>query len=364
MPIPVATLPTDSEGLLKLLRHKQGTWVQWGQACQMLQKMGENSLAIFENTGFEPVQQNQIVVASQVYASLRAGNAADIVIAHFEQKGSDILNELRVLNQSERVDMATFSLEKNLDVLEAKDVVKAIKEASNVANLPEGFTRHPGDAVVLQVLKASQGKLDAQERTRLIARGLRFAHSDRARAAIERLLTDMSTPTKKKAPNLPNFRYDAEDSIPRILPVVGTLPMSVNTFITSPIVEELAPFGIVRASVESTWATLPGWFVVHEAKDGVVIFCNTNTLQAAIAQGEVLSSIRDRPEDILVLIDRSQREWNENSYFAIADAEGNIKFAWFDSQPEVELLGKITLTLRPKRFFDEVASQDRWQFEE
>jgi hypothetical protein len=30
----------------------------------------------------------------------------------------------------------------------------------------------------------------------------------------------------------------------------------------------------------------------------------------------------------------------------------------------VELLGKITLTLRPKRFFDEAASQDRWQFEE
>jgi hypothetical protein len=105
MPTPVSILPTDSEGLLKLLRHKEGTWVQWGIACQMLQKMGENSLAIFENTGFEPVQQNQIVVASQVYASLQAGNATDIVLAHFEQKGSDILNELRVLNQSERVAM-------------------------------------------------------------------------------------------------------------------------------------------------------------------------------------------------------------------------------------------------------------------
>ena len=364
MPIPVETLPTDSEGLLRLLRHKEGTWVQWGQACQMLQKMGENSLAIFENTGFEPIQQNQIVVASQVYTSLKVGKAADIVIAHFEQKGSDILNELRVLNQSERVDMATFALEKNLDVLEAKDVVKALKESSAIANLPDGFTRHPGDAVVLQVLKASQGKIDPQERTRLIARGLRFAHSEKARAAIERLLTDMASPSQKKAPNLPNFRYDAEDSIPRIMPVVGTLPMSIDRFKAVPFVDELAPFGIVRSTGESTWATLPGWFVVHEAEDGVIILCNTDTLQASITQSEVLSSVRDRAEDILVLVDRSQRDWDENSYFAIADDDGNLKFAWFDSKPDMKLLGKITLTLRPKRFFDEGASQDRWQFEE
>ncbi|NUN63773.1 hypothetical protein HCU40_03190 [Pseudanabaena biceps] len=363
MPIPVAALPTDSEGLLKLLRHKEGTWVQWGLACQMLQKMGENSLAIFENTGFEPIQQNQIVVASQVYASLQVGNASDIVLAHFEQKGSDILNELRVLNQSERVAMATFALEKNLDVLEAKDVVKAMKEAASVANLPEGFTRHPGDAVVLQILKATQGKIDPQERTRLIARGLRFAHSDKARAAIERLLMDMGNPSKKKAPNLPNFRYDSEDSIPRILPVAGSLPLTLEKFQSVTQVQELAPFGIVQGSGAEAWATLPGWFVVHEAKDGVIVACTTDTLQAAINQ-EVLSAIRDRAEDILILVDRSQRDWDENSYFAIADSEGNLKFAWFESRPEVELLGRVTLTLRPKRFFDEEASKDRWQFEE
>ena len=363
MPIPIPTLPTESEGLLRLLRHKEGTWVQWGIACQMLQKMGENSLAIFENTGFEPVQQNQIVVAAQVYASLQAGNAADIVLAHFEQKGSDILNELRVLNQSERVAMATFALEKNLDVLEAKDVVKAIKEASSIANLPEGFTRHPGDAVVIQVLKAAQGKIDPQERTRLIARGLRFAHSEKARAAIERLLMDMGSPSKKKVPNLPNFRYDGEDSIPRILPVAGSLPLTLDQFQSVSQVQELAPFGIVKGSGAEAWATLPGWFVVHEAEDGIIVSCNTDTLQAAINQ-EVLSSVRDRAEDILILVDRAQRDWNENSYFAIADEAGNLKFAWFESQPDVKLLGKVTLTLRPKRFFDEAASQDRWQFEE
>ncbi|MBD2177859.1 hypothetical protein H6F42_13145 [Pseudanabaena sp. FACHB-1998] len=363
MPIPVETLPTDSEGLLRLLRHKEGTWVQWGIACQMLQKMGENSLAIFENTGFEPIQQNQIVVASQVYASLQAGKATDIVLAHFEQKGSDILNELRVLNQSERVTMATFALEKNLDVLETKDVVKALKEASLAANLPEGFTRHPGDAVVLQILKASQGKLEPQERTRLIARGLRFAHSEKARIAIEQLLMNMASPAKKKAPSLPNFRYDGEDNIPRILPVAGNLPLSVEQFLAVPQLAELAPFGIVHSTSEATWATLPGWFVVHQAEDGVIVACTTDTLQQTINQ-EVLSSLRDRAEDVLVLVDRAERDWDENSYYAIAGEDGNLQFAWFEAQPNVQILGKVTLTLRPKRFFDEDASKDRWQFEE
>jgi hypothetical protein len=95
----------------------------------------------------------------------------------------------------------------------------------------------------------------------------------------------------------------------------------------------------------------------------VIVSCNTDTLQVAISQ-EVLSADRDRAEDILILVDRAQRNWDESSYFAIADQDGNLKFAWFDSQPDVEILGKVTLTLRPKRFFDENASQDRWQFEE
>jgi hypothetical protein len=86
-------------------------------------------------------------------------------------------------------------------------------------------------------------------------------------------------------------------------------------------------------------------------------------LQPVINQ-DVLSSVRDRAEDVLILIDRAQREWDENSYFAIAGADGNLNFAWFDSAPNVELFGKITLTLRPKRFFDEEASKERWQFEE
>jgi hypothetical protein len=45
------------EDLLQLLRRKESNWVKWGQACQQLQKAGYSSQQIFEETGFEPIQQ-------------------------------------------------------------------------------------------------------------------------------------------------------------------------------------------------------------------------------------------------------------------------------------------------------------------
>ncbi|MDB9328813.1 hypothetical protein PN435_22055, partial [Nodularia spumigena CS-590/02] len=61
--------------LLRKLRQKQGNWVEWGVAIASLQKSGYNPQQIFEETGFEPIQQNQVIVGSQVYNSLAEGGA-------------------------------------------------------------------------------------------------------------------------------------------------------------------------------------------------------------------------------------------------------------------------------------------------
>ncbi|MEQ8959030.1 MAG: hypothetical protein RLP02_14090, partial [Coleofasciculus sp. C2-GNP5-27] len=60
----------DADALIQLLRRKESNWVEWGQACQQLQSAGYSSQAVFEQTGFEPIQQNQVIVASQVYETL------------------------------------------------------------------------------------------------------------------------------------------------------------------------------------------------------------------------------------------------------------------------------------------------------
>jgi len=59
-----------AQELLRKLRQKQGNWVEWGIAIASLLKSGYNPQEIFEATGFEPIQQNQVVVGSQVYNSL------------------------------------------------------------------------------------------------------------------------------------------------------------------------------------------------------------------------------------------------------------------------------------------------------
>jgi len=46
---------------------------------------------------FEPIQQNQIIVAAQAYTEPSKRQCPANVLAHFQQKGSDSLYELRVL---------------------------------------------------------------------------------------------------------------------------------------------------------------------------------------------------------------------------------------------------------------------------
>ena len=69
----------DIEAALTSLRQKQGSWVEWGQAIAQLQKAGQTPQQIFEATGFEPVQQNQVIVGAQVYASLEKTDASEAV---------------------------------------------------------------------------------------------------------------------------------------------------------------------------------------------------------------------------------------------------------------------------------------------
>ena len=86
----------DTADLITQLRRKQGNWVSWGQACQALQKTGLSPQKIFEETGFEAIQQNQVIVAAQVYGSLVTAEAPETVQIHFAQRGSDILYELPI----------------------------------------------------------------------------------------------------------------------------------------------------------------------------------------------------------------------------------------------------------------------------
>ena len=346
--------PINAEELLQLLRRKQSNWVEWGKACQQLQKAGYNPQVIFEQTGFEPIQQNQVIVASQVYATLLNAGVSEQVRSRYERTGSDSLYELRILTQPERATVAEFLVAKNLDSEGAREVAKAVKEFSRRSTLPEGFSNHPGDAIAYECWKIARQHNDLQERSRLIARGLMFAQSQEARQQIEKLLTEMVGGKQRPAPRLPFYRVEADDELPRLLSVAGQLPLTVAALKDVPSVKNTGSFQLVEVTGKQTLVAVPGWQVILKAQDPVVIVCNTKQLP---------TQQKEKSEEVLAIVDRAQQEWEADGYF-IVEQSGQVEIQWFPEAPNVALLGQLILVLRPKKILDEPLSQDVWQIDE
>jgi len=56
------------------------------------------------------------------------------------------------------------------------------------------------------------------------------------------------------------------------------------------------------------------------------------------------------PEPVLVVVDRSEQQWDVNSYFVV-DQSGQLEFQWFETATEVPLLGRVIVVVRPKIFW-------------
>ena len=358
MTTPADYSPTaDTEALILQLRRKQGNWVDWSTACQTLQKAGMTPQAIFEETGFEPIQQNQIVVAGQVYQSITGGSVSEQALEHFTLRGSDSLYELRILAKEDRAKAVQFIYEQGLDSEQVRDIAKALKEFAYRSEPPKGFTDHPGDAVAFSYWSLARQTSDLQSRSRLIAQGLRFAHSMGARTAIEKLLTDFAVVKAKPAPRLPLFRLETDTDVPCVVQMLGQWPLSVDELQAASPAEPDPLFGIVRSSsVQQAWVPLPGWQVVLTAQDPIALLVPFNMLPS-----QTDSSIS---EIVLVLVDRQQQSWDDSSYFVVAGDDGQLMMRWFDSEPDVPLLGRVIVIVRPKKVLDEDYTQELWQIDE
>ncbi len=343
-----------AEELFRSLLHKEGNWVEWGLACQKLQKAGYSSEIIFEKTGFQSVQQNTIVVAAAVYQSLVTAGASEELLKYCEGPRSDILYELRILNREERLAAALLAQSKKLDADGAKEIARAVKEFSKLSQLPSGFSAHPGDAVAYQCWKRARQKKDLHDRSRSIARGLKFAHSQTAREKIEQLLSDFTVIPTRTAPLIPIHRLELEEELPRIIPVAGSLPLTRKDLETLPSLEAEEPFRAIKVSENIIAVPVPGWQVILQAKDPVGIFCQSDKLPKPLP---------GKTETVLVVVDRQQCEWNVNSYFLV-EQEENLQFQWFEEAPNSELLAQVILVLRPKKILDENAIVQPWQMDD
>lgn len=357
MTIPAHNSPSaDTEALIFQLRRKQGNWVDWATACQKLQKSGMSPQSIFEGTGFEPIQQNQIVVAAQVYQSLLGGAVSEPVLDHFTTRGSDSLYELRILSKEDRAKAVQLIYEQGLDSEQVRDVAKALKEFSYRSDLPAGFTDHPGDAVAFSYWSFARQTSDLQARSRLIAQGLRFAHSASAREAIEKLLIDFAVVKAKPTPRLPLFRIETDTDVPYVVPMVGQWPLSAAAFQAAPRMEPEGAFGVVQSSGQQAWVPVPGWQVLLTAQDAIAFLMPFSALP-----NQADSNVS---ETVLVIVDRHQQSWADDSYFVVDDDSGQLAMRWFDTEPNTPILGKVLVIVRPKKVLDEDYTQELWQIDE
>jgi hypothetical protein len=348
----------DLQDALRSLRQKQGTWVEWGRHCQLLQKAGYSSQVIFEETGFEAVHQNQLIVANQVYVSMVNGGAEPELLTYFQQRGSDILYEFRILTQTDRIAAAALVIAKKLDTDDAHELARATKDFSRLITLPDGFTSNPGDAMTYFCWKSARQQSDLPSRSRLIAKGLKFAYSETARQQLEQLLVDFSVVSSQPAPTLPVYRLESVQDLSRVLPVVGRMPITADEIQSVPVVEEVGAFRMVHFSGTGAWVAVPGWRIILTADDPVALLCRVEDLPQF-----PVKLTTDAQEEVMAVIDRGQRNWDAKSYFVV-DQSGQVSFQWFDSPPSCKVLGQLLLIIRPKRIVDEDLTKDPWQVDE
>ena len=349
----VSISEAEAEELMRSLLHKEGSWVEWGQVCQKLQQAGYSTQRIFEDTGFQNSQQNLVIVASQVFDNLVKAGVEPEVLAYFKGPRSDVLYEFRVLNQQQRVDAGLLAYDKRINIDGAHLVAKAIKDVSRMSQLPEAFTNHPGDWVAYLSWKRAKGQKDLQQRSRLIAQGLKFAHSATAREAIEKLLSDFSVVKSASEPLLPLYRLELEEELPRIVPLAGSYPLNSQEIAAAHKVEIQQPFSQIQAN-SGTYVPIPGWQVVLKAEDPVGYLCPSNLLPKQLG-GKV--------EEVLVIIDRANRTWDVNSYFVV-EIEGKLELRWSETEPEETISGQLVLILRPKKILDEGNITEPWQMDD
>ena len=346
--------PEEAQELMRSLLHKEGSWVDWGKTCQKLQKAGYAAQKIFEETGFQASQQNLVIVAAQVYRSIAEANLDEDVLAYFQGPRSDVLHEFRILNQSQRVAAAQLAYAKKLDVDGAHQVARAMKDFAHLSQLPAGFANHPGDAVAYLCWKNARQKKDLQARSRLIAQGLKFAHSQTAREKIEKLLSDFTVVATKAAPLLPIYRLESENELPCIIPLAEAVPPTRQDIEAVAKIVKEEPFGNIRVSGDGAFVPVPGWQAILKASDPVGLFWKSDRLPTHIG---------DKVEQVLVIIDRSCQEWDVNGYFLV-EAEEQLELKWFEEAPDLDILGQLVVIMRPKKILDENNITEPWQMDD
>uniref|UniRef100_A0A0D9XK58 Rubisco accumulation factor 1 C-terminal domain-containing protein n=1 Tax=Leersia perrieri TaxID=77586 RepID=A0A0D9XK58_9ORYZ len=374
-PLPEKYRALDLAERLAVLRDRLGLWYEYAPLVSALSREGFTPSSIEEATGISGVEQNRIVVASQVRDSLLSENFPDEMLPYFDSYGGpELLYELRFLNARQRADAARNAIDRRLEPRGVRELARSMKDFPRRRG-DDGwgeFDRDsPGDCLAFARFRQSREQIDPEDAVAELERAMQVVETDAARARVE---VEMERARRKAA----GEEIDDEEASPELarpdVPVVRLMYGEVaeaTTVLLLPVVRETEGVEAMTAAPRRTktdvdlglvevdkgwtrWAVVPGWGPVAEVAGEVVVI--------ELADGRTLPWRSAEEERVLVVANRGRREVVESGIYVV-EKEGRLvveRGRKLAEQGVAEAAAEVLIVVRQPKDEDDMISDDEW----
>lgn len=357
-PNPVA-LPgaSSTEEQLEILRERRGFWHAYATIIPVLTRAGYSPSMVDEATGMTGVEQNIVVVASQVRSSLIASGCDEETLAHFDVGGAELLYELRILSAQQRKASAEFAMERRMDPKGFNELARAVKdfERRKAAEGFKEFTSAPGDCLAFACYRQSKEYGSEVDEEAILKKALSFCVSEKARAKIENALNKSpSKDASKEAETQQKFMQvirllegeAADAKLPIMLPVIDA---NLKEFEAVPLLPArgTGPFNVFQSDTDwKKWVALPGWDAIVAAGAPIAVsFPDPSILPLQSNKNGVAKLM----EPTLVVVDKAltEEDGSDSLYLVLSDGSEELNIKARVPESGERTLGRVVIALRP-----------------
>eukprot|EP00249_Psilotum_nudum_P024584 c29229_g1_i1 orf=453-1820(+) len=354
---PATVVPGSSSGnlsieeQLEILRERRGLWHEYAAYVPLLYRAGFSPSMVDEATGLTGVEQNKIVVASQVRSSLKSSAMDESSLAYFDVGGADVLYELRILSSEQRKSAAEYIIDRRMDPKNARDLARAVKDYTRRKSGDgwDAFSIHPGDCLAFACFRQTKECKNDEERENYLNKGLSYVISEKGRAKLLQLMErgkEIQEPEKEDRLKIIRLGPGevADGYLPVLVPVVEPMLQEFEAAPTARALTE-GPFCIQRSHLPwKSWVALPGWDPLTSSLVPIAIpYPHAGTLPWKNKGRQELE------EPILLIVDKGSKELQQDSFFLVAE-DGDrlgVQLGTVVSETGGKALGKVVLVLRP-----------------
>ncbi|CAN6283409.1 unnamed protein product [Urochloa humidicola] len=378
-PLPAKYRTLDLTQRLEVLRDRLGQWHEYAPLISALSRDGFTPSSIEEATGISGVEQNCLVVASQVRDSLRSDPAAfppDLIPYFDSLGGAELLYELRFLNARQRADAAKHAIDYRLEPRGVRELARSMKDFPRRRGVDvegwEVFDRaSPGDCLAFARFRQSREAIDVEERVAELERAMQVVETETARARVE---LELERARRKAAGEEVE---DGEDASAAARPGVNVVRLQygevaeATTVLLLPVVREADGIAAMESAPRRTksdvdlgivevdkawarWAVVPGWGPVAAAAEEAVVI--------ELVDGRRLPWRTAEKEPVLVIANRGQKEVAEQGIYVL-EKDGRLaveRGKKLAQQGITTAAAEVLIVVRPPRDEDDMISDEEW----